>query len=66
MVKVIIGYNKNQEIIAAVAPQYVHGVDLASDVLDMLRSGLTVNVVEIPKCIIGEKFDWSVTKIVNL
>jgi hypothetical protein len=64
--KIIIGYDSDQTILAAVIPQYVVGKDLEEDVLNMLRSGLTVNVVEIPKVVIGEKFDWSETKITRL
>jgi hypothetical protein len=66
MTKIIIGYDKNQTILSAVVPQYSSNEDLGNDVLDMLRSGLTINTVEIPKCIIGDKFDWAYTKIVNL
>lgn len=65
--KAIIGYDKDQTILAAVIlNNSTSEINLARDALGMLRSGLTVSVVECNKIIIGDKFDWALTKITKL
>ena len=66
MLKVIIGYNKHRKIKSATLLHYPTDEDIKNDVMDMLKSGLTVNVVEMDKCVIGARIDWSKTKIVKL
>lgn len=60
MNKVIIGYDKEQIVKAAVLAGFgVTEDDLAKDTLDMLRSGLTISVVDANKITVGEVIDWS-------
>ena len=67
MNNIIIGYEKDQTVKSAVlVGMGASENDLGNDVLDMLKSGLTVNIVDAGKIIVGEKIDWSEVKITRL
>ena len=65
MGKIIIGYERNSQVVKAAVSTNTD-FDVMIDVKDMLRSGLTVSVIEAESITIGYAFDWSKVKETKL
>jgi hypothetical protein len=61
MGKIVIGYERISQVVKA-AVSTSTDFDISLDVMDMLRSGLTVSVIEAESITIGFAFDWSKVK----